>query len=67
MVVLDLVKLQHLPHITVDKRCPIIGNNPVRYPKPYDYVLLDEVGHYFSRSFTEWYCLCPLSEILRSH
>ena len=66
-MVLDLVELKHLPHITVDKECAIITDNPVEYPKPHNYVLLDEVCYCFSYGFTEWYSLCPLSEVFRSH
>ena len=40
---LDLVKLWHLPYITVDKWCAIVTDDPMRHPKSYNYILLDEV------------------------
>ena len=66
-MVLDLVELQHLPHITVDKGCAIVTDNPMVYPKPNNYVLPDEVCYYSSCDITKWYCLYPFGEILCSH
>ena len=52
-MVFDLVEFQHLPYITIDKRCAIVTNNPVGYPKPHNYVFFDEVCYYSSCGFTE--------------
>ena len=66
-MILDLVELQHLPYITVDKGCAIVTGNPVGYSKPHNYIFLDEFFHCSSCGFPEWYCLCPLSEIFRNY
>ena len=50
---LDLVELQHIPYITIDKGCAIVTDNPVGYPKPHNYVLLNEVCYRSSCGFTE--------------
>ena len=44
-MVLDLVELQHLPYIIVEKWCAIVANNLVGYSKPHNYIFLDEVCH----------------------
>ena len=54
MMVLDLVELQHLPHITIDKRYTIVTDNPMGYSKPDNYVLINEVCYYSSRGLMEW-------------
>ena len=66
-MVLDLVELQRLPYITIDKWCTIVTDNPVGYSKPYNYIFLDEVFHCSSYGFPEWHCLCPLSEIFYNY
>ena len=67
MMVLDLLEFQHLPHITIDKGCAIVTDNPVRYPKPHDYVFFDEVCYYSSCDVMEWHCLYLFGEVFRSH
>ena len=66
-MVFDLVELQHFPYFTVEKRYAVIADNPVGHSKPHNYVFLDEICHCFSYGFSEWHCLCPLSEVLYSH
>ena len=66
-MVLDLVEFQHLPHITVDKVCAIVTDNPMGYPKPYNYVLFDEVCYCSPHGLTEWHCLRPFGEVFSSH
>ena len=66
-MVLNLIEFQHLPYFIVNKGCAIIIDNPVRYPKPHNYVFFDGVCYYSSCGFTEWHCLCPFGEVFHSH
>ena len=66
-MVLDLVKLQHLSYLSVDKLSTIVTYDSLRHAKSENYVFIDEVCHNSSHGFAEWYGLCPFSEVFLSH
>ena len=66
-MMLHLVEFWNISHFFVQKKHTIVTYDPVRHPKPNNYILLDEVCHDFAGGFAKWYSLCPLGEILCSH
>ena len=66
-MVLHLIKLQHLPHLSIDKWSTIVTYDSMRHPKSDNYIFLNEVCHNSSSGFVEWYDLYPFSEIFCSH
>ena len=65
-MVLDLIELQHLSYLFVNKWSTIVTYDSIRYYKSDNYVFFDEVHHSSSHGFAEWYGLCLFSEVFRS-
>ena len=66
-MVLHLIKLQHLPHLSIDKRSTIVTYDSMRHPKSDNYIFLNEVCYNSSSGFAERYGLCLFSEIFYRH
>ena len=66
-MVFDLIELQHLPYLTIDKWSAIVTDDPMRYPEPNNYGLLDKICHDSSCGLTEWYGFFLFGKILRSY
>ena len=66
-VVFDLIELQHLSYLTVDKWCAIVIDDAIRYFEPNNYVFLDKICHGFSCGLIKWYGLCPFGEVLHNY
>ena len=46
---------------------PFVTDDPMRYSKPDNYVLLDKICHGSSYGLTKWYGLYPFGKVFCSH
>ena len=66
-MVLHLNKLQHLPHLSIDKWSTIVTYDSMRHPKSDNYIFFNGICHSPFGGFTEWYGLRLFSEIFCSY